>query len=190
MSDASNERWQKARRALEQGECLCSEAQVAAAYDRLAARIAPCVRDLNPVVLCVMIGGLVPTAELIRRFDFPFELDYLHATRYRGETTGTDLHWKAGPGIDVGGRHVLVVDDILDEGDTLTAILNRLRRQAPQSLLSAVLVEKQHGRRDPALKADFTGLRVADRYLYGCGLDYLGYLRQVSGIYTVPEYLL
>jgi len=180
-------RWEKAQTVLARSERLFDAIEISKAYDRMAGDITQWLRDTNPVVLCVMIGGLVPTAELIRRFDFPFELDYLHATRYRGDTTGADLHWKVTPSMDIAGRHVLVVDDILDEGHTLDAILEYLRHQDAAQVGSAVLVEKQHDRRDPALKADFTGVEAEDRYLFGCGMDYLGYLRQVPGIYAVPE---
>lgn len=185
-----SERWHKAQAALEQSVQLFDEHQIAEAYDRMGGEIALWLRYNNPIVLCVMIGGLVPTAELIRRFNFPFELDYLHATRYRGGTSGTDLLWKVSPGLDLAQRHVLVIDDILDEGYTLQAILTHLKRQGPADVRSAVLVEKRHDRRDPGLKADFTGVEADDRYLFGCGMDYLGYLRQVPGIHAVPDELL
>lgn len=164
---------------------LFEAADVAAAYDRMAGRISEHIADKTPVILCVMIGGLIPTAELIRRFDFPLELDYLHATRYRGETAGGELVWRVSPSSDLEGRTVLVVDDILDEGHTLSAILQALRAQQPASLLTSVLLEKQHDRRAPDLKADFVGLNVPDRYVFGCGMDYKGYWRQLDGIYAV-----
>jgi len=162
-------------------------AEVAAAYERLAECIAGRLEGTTPVVLCVMIGGLIPTAELIQRFDFPLELDYLHATRYRGETAGGDLVWKVSPSTDLADRTVLVVDDILDEGHTLAAILQALRAQQPRGLLTAALLEKRHERRVPGLKADFVGLEVPDRYVFGCGMDYKGYWRQLDGIYALGE---
>lgn len=180
-------RWEKAQTVLEHSDRLFDEVQVSEAYDRMAGEVSLWMRYNNPVILCVMIGGMVPTAELISRLDFPFELDYLHATRYRGDTTGADLMWKVEPSIELAGRHVLVVDDILDEGHTLTAILNYLRGQGAADVRSAVLVEKRHDRRYPELKADYTGVVAEDRYLFGCGMDYLGYLRQVPGIYAVPD---
>ena len=162
-------------------------AEVAAAYDRMAPRIAGAIGGTTPVILCVMVGGLVPTAELIRRFDFPLELDYLHATRYRGETSGGELVWKVSPSTELEGRTVLVVDDILDEGHTLAAVLDALRAQRPARLLTAALLEKRHDRRVPGLNADFVGLEVPDRYVFGCGMDYKGYWRQLDGIYALGE---
>lgn len=166
-------------------EKLFEAADVAAAYDRMAERISEKIAHTTPVILCVMIGGLIPTAELIRRFDFPLELDYLHATRYRGETSGGELVWKVSPSTDLEGRAVLVVDDILDEGHTLNAILQALRAQGPERLFTSALLEKLHDRRVPGLKADFVGLQVPDRYVFGCGMDYKGYWRQLDGIYAV-----
>lgn len=180
-------RFEKAQSALAHSQRLFSEAEVRQTYERLAGEMSLWMRHKNPVILCVMIGGMVPTAELIGRLDFPFELDYLHATRYRGKTSGADLVWKVEPSIELAGRYVLVVDDILDEGHTLAAILRYLRGRGAVDVRSAVLVEKRHDRRDPELKADFTGVEAEDRYLFGCGMDYLGYLRQMPGIYAVPD---
>src|SRR5579885_3561219 len=102
-----NPRLLDAEAVLANADCLHDAAAVQAAYDRLAARLREVYAGTNPLLLCVMIGGLVPTAELVRRLDFPFELDYLHATRYRGELTGAGLTWKAHPDIQVADRDVL-----------------------------------------------------------------------------------
>lgn len=170
---------------LRRAERLYDDQDVTIAYDRMAAAISRDLAETDLVVLCVMIGGLVPTGELIRRLRFPLELDYLHATRYRGETSGGDLVWKVSPGVDLTGRTVLVIDDILDEGHTLAAILKALDAQEPEALHTAVLLEKCHERRVPGLKASYVGLEVPDRYVFGCGMDYKGYLRQWPGIYAV-----
>lgn len=171
----------------EGAEKIFEASDVADAYDRMALRITDEIAGTTPVVLCVMVGGLIPTAELIRRFDFPLELDYLHATRYRGETSGGDLVWKVSPSTNLADRTVLVVDDILDEGHTLAAVLQALRAQQPRRLLTAALLEKRHQRRVPGLQADFVGLEAPDRYVFGCGMDYKGYWRQLDGIYALAE---
>ena len=184
MSDLERE----AERVLAEAECLHPAEAVQRAYDRLAAVIERQYAGTNPLVLCVMVGGLAPTAEITRRLKFPFELDYLHATRYRGATQGGGLVWKRQPEARrIEGRHVLVIDDILDEGHTLVAIRAALQGFGPASLKVAVLAEKLHGRRAPQARAEFIGLAVADRYVFGCGMDYKEYWRQLPAIYAVKD---
>lgn len=170
-----------------QADRVFDRAAVDAAYDRMAEDITQVLQDTNPILLCVMSGGLVPAGELFTRLDFPVQLDYLHATRYRGTEGGNTLTWLARPLHDLKGRTVLVVDDILDEGVTLAAILDHCREQGVEAVYSAVLVEKQHTRKSPGLTADFVGLEVEDRYVFGCGMDYHGYWRNLPEIYAVAE---
>jgi hypoxanthine phosphoribosyltransferase len=170
---------------LREADRLHSAEQVAAAYDRMAAEIGAKLKGSNPLVLCVMIGGMVPTVEILRRMDFPHEVDYLHATRYRGETSGSNIVWKVSPSAKLEGRTVLVIDDILDEGHTLVAIQNAIRAQNVKALYTAVLAEKLHNRRHPEARADFIGLAVPDRYVFGGGMDYKNHLRFAPGIYAV-----
>lgn len=166
---------------------MCTEEEVATAFDRMAAGIRAELKETNPVVLCVMLGGLIPTARLLVRFDFPLELDYVHATRYRGDTRGRDLHWRARPATPLAGRHVLVIDDILDEGITLAGVLEFCREQGAVTVRSAVLVDKKHGRKKSLRRADFTGLEVDDRYVFGCGMDYRDRFRNLRSIRAVRE---
>ncbi|WP_292999157.1 hypoxanthine-guanine phosphoribosyltransferase [Nevskia sp.] len=174
-----------ALKALNEADCLHDAAEVAAAYDRLAAAITAEYADKSPLILCVMNGGLVTTAEITRRLSFPFQMDYLHATRYRGATTGGGLIWKRQPPAILDGRHVLVIDDILDEGHTLVAIRKALGEFAPVSLKVAVLCEKRHDRRADGAHAEFIGLAVIDRYVFGCGMDYKECWRQLPAIYAL-----
>ena len=180
-------RFEEAQTVLKHADCLHDEKAVQRAYDQMATVIAAEYAGKNPLFLCVMIGGLVPAAELARRLQFPFELDYLHATRYRGETTGAGLLWKAYPEISLGQRHVLVIDDILDEGHTLKAIQDFLGAQESLGVKTAVLAEKIHARKAAGVRADFVGLTVEDRYVFGCGMDYKGYWRQLPGIWAVKS---
>jgi hypoxanthine phosphoribosyltransferase len=175
----------EAEQILGTADCLHDAAAVQAAYDRLAAAITREYAGKDPLFLCVMIGGLVPTAEIIKRLDFAFELDYLHATRYRGATSGGGLVWKRQPDQAIAGREVLVIDDILDEGHTLVAIRKALLEFKPAGLKIAVLAEKLHDRRATGAHAEFIGLAVADRYVFGCGMDYRNYYRQLPGIWAV-----
>jgi Hypoxanthine-guanine phosphoribosyltransferase len=171
---------------LSEADCLHDAGAVQAAYDRLAAAISAEYATLDPLVMCVMNGGLHATSEITQRLRFPFEIDYLHATRYRGATSGGGLVWKVQPKPDrINGRHVLVIDDILDEGHTLVAIRDGLAEFRPASLKVAVLAQKLHDRRAPRAHAEFIGLAVEDRYVFGCGMDYKEYWRQLPAIYAV-----
>jgi hypoxanthine phosphoribosyltransferase len=180
-------RLEEAQRVLRQADCVRSAAEVDAAYDRIAAALTAEYAGLNPLVLVVMIGGLVPAAEILKRVAFPLEVDYLHATRYRGNTSGGGLLWKRQPDSALEGRHLLVIDDILDEGHTLVAVRKALLEFAPASLKVAVLADKLHDRRAAEAHAEFIGLSLPDRYVFGCGMDYKEYWRQLPAIYAVKD---
>ena len=169
-----------------EADCLCPGDQVEAAIDRMAAAISDRFRNLNPLVYVVMNGGIIFAGKLLCKLDFPLEVAYLHATRYGLATQGTLLDWRVRPSHKIDGRHVLVLDDILDEGHTLLAIMEYLREEGAADVCSAVLVHKQHERKAvPGMRADFTGLDVADRFLFGYGMDYKGYWRNAPGIFAV-----
>ena len=176
---------EEVRRVLAAADRLHDRAAMEAALDRMAAAVAADLEDRNPLLLGVMVGGVVPLAGLLTRLRFPLEVDYLHATRYRGDTRGGELHWLARPRTPLAGRDVLVVDDILDEGVTLARILDACRAQGARAVHSAVLVHKRHGRKPELQRADYTGVEVEDRYVFGYGMDYRGYLRNADGIYAV-----
>ena len=156
----------------------------------MAVEIHEKLNEKNPVIICVMVGGLVPMGNLLPRLDFPLEVDYVHATRYRGEITGGELHWKVRPSVNLEGRTVLVVDDILDGGITLAAILAEVKSLGAAEVYSAVLVDKHHKRvENGLLHADFVGLEIDDHYIFGYGMDYNEYLRNAPGIFVVaPEH--
>jgi hypoxanthine phosphoribosyltransferase len=166
---------------------LYSRAEVEVALDRLAAEIEAAIGDQDPLLLCVMTGALVVSSELFTRLNCPVQLDYLHATRYQGTRGGDELKWIAPPSQSLAGRTVLVVDDILDEGLTLASILRYCREQQARAVLSAVLIEKNHDRKHEDVRPDFVGLQVEDRYVFGCGMDYHGYWRNLKGIYAVRD---
>lgn len=167
-------------------ECLFDLAAVEQALDKMARDITERLKDTNPVLLCVMSGGLMPAAGLLKRLDFPLELDYLHVTRYRGKTEGGELHWRSEPRLSLAGRTVLVVDDILDGGVTLAEIVAYCEKVNVKAIHTAVLVVKEREREAKGWrKADFVGLSTEDRYLFGYGLDYKEYLRNAPGIFAV-----
>ncbi len=169
----------------EEMEQIHTAAEVDAAFDRMAAGIHTRLHDRQPLVLPVMMGGLIPAGELLRRIDFPLDLDYIHATRYRGGTEGRELKWRSYPQISLAGRVVLIIDDILDEGATLAAIVDYCRGEGVKEVLTAVLVDKKHPRQRQFERADFSGLEVDDRYVFGSGMDYHGRYRNLRGIYAL-----
>ena len=170
--------------------CLYSKAEVDSALDHLATSISYSLSDTNPVFLCVVVGGIVALGNLLPRLDFPLEVDYVHATRYQNTTRGHNLEWRVHPDIDLEGRTIVVVDDILDGGITLDSIVKYCENAKAKAVYTAVLVDK-HQARDPKglQKADFCGLKVDNHYVFGFGMDYKGYLRNAPGIYVVsPEH--
>jgi hypoxanthine phosphoribosyltransferase len=176
---------QEAAYMLASADTLYSQEQVEQALDRLAMEITGRISGEDPIILCVLNGALIPTGHLLTRLHFPLRQDYVHATRYRGNTSGTDLEWIGQPSASLKDQTVLVIDDILDEGVTLTAIVDACREAEAKAVYSAVLVEKLH-KRGVGYKADFVGLTVEDRYVFGYGMDYKGYLRNVPEIKAVP----
>ena len=167
------------------GELLVSAEEVSAAIDRLSVRISLRLQDANPVVLAVMTGGLPVAGSLLLRLAFPLELGYVHVGRYRDALRGGELVWHADPGYDLAGRSVLFVDDVLDEGKTLAALLDWARERGAAEVLSAVLVDKRVPGPRP-VEADFVALSCPDRYLFGCGMDFRGYWRNLPAIYALP----
>jgi len=176
----------KVKNILESAECLYSAEDINEALDRMANEISQKLKDKNPIILCVMTGALIMTGHLATRLHFPLEIDYVHATRYRGTTRGGDLHWLVEPRLSLEGRHVLVVDDILDGGLTLSAIIDYCQQAKAAGIYTAVMVDKERTR-EPGVnfEPDFVGVKAKDKYLFGFGLDYEEYLRNVPGIYAV-----
>lgn len=176
-----------ARGVLVRAELLYTEEEVDTAIRGLSDRITVDLADTMPVVLVVMIGGLVTAGKLLPMLNFPLEVDYLHATRYREQTRGTDLQWLVRPRTALAGRQVLIVDDILDEGHTLAGILDFCREQGAREVRTMVMVQKHHDRCVAEARAEYVALDVDDRYVFGCGMDYKGVLRNAPGIYAAAD---
>jgi hypoxanthine phosphoribosyltransferase len=177
----------EAQQLLDRSECIAAEAEIAAVLDRLAGEIAQTLGETMPLVLPVMGGAIVFAGQLLPKLNFPLEFDYLHVTRYRGNTTGGAMEWKVLPGQNVAGRHVLVLDDILDEGETLAAIRDKLMAMGAARVWSAVLTDKDNGLVKP-IRADFVGLKVPNRYVFGCGMDVYGLWRNLPAIYALKDH--
>jgi hypoxanthine phosphoribosyltransferase len=166
---------------LENSDLVCSATEVDAAIVRLAAEIQAELKEMYPLVLVVMGGAVVFAGQLLPKLRLPLDLDYLHATRYGSATTGGGIEWRVDPPVGVHGRAVLVLDDILDGGHTMCAIRDRLLQLGARSFHCAVLVEKNL-RTEKPIKADFVGLRIPDRFVFGCGMDAKGHWRNLPEI--------
>ena len=171
--------------ALQRADLIHDNATLVAAIERVAHEIDAHLGDEDAVFLPVMQGGLVFAGQLATRIRATLEFDYVHATRYRGSTQGGGLVWLRQPALLLGGRTVLLADDILDEGTTLKGIRDFCLEQGARRVLIAVLCEKRHGRTVPGIAADFVGVEVPDRYVFGFGMDYHEHGRNLPGIYAL-----
>lgn len=177
---------QEARALLAGADLIHSAEVVRTAVSRVAGEIDAALAEKNPLVLCVMTGGVIFSGQLLPQLGFPLDFDYLHVTRYGQDTQGGKLSWRSAPWTPVKGRTVLVVDDILDEGVTLAAVKDSLVRLGAAEVLTAVFVEKENGKQKP-VKADFVGLAVPDRFVFGFGMDVRGAWRQLPAIYAIKD---
>lgn len=169
---------------LEQADLLHSTEAVEAAIQRLSNEITLALGNTTPVVICVMGGGVVFAGQLLTQLKFPLELDYVHASRYGSETVGSTLQWKSLPKLDLTGRTVLLLDDILDEGITLKAIQDKCLELGAARVMSAVLIEKKLDHAKP-IAAEFVGLEVPNRFVFGYGMDVHGWWRNLPAIYAL-----
>ncbi len=174
-----------AEQILANSEEIVSAEEVQNALSKMAAEITSDLAELDPVVLVVMNGALIPAGLLLTHLSFPFKIGYLHATRYRGETTGGDIVWKALPSIDIKHETVLLIDDIYDEGTTLEAITKKLLSLGAKKVYTATLVNKVHDRKPQTFSVDYVGFDVPDRYVFGCGMDCNEYWRNLASIWAL-----
>jgi len=178
------QRREEALRLLEGAELLFDAGQVRDAVDRVAGDVTARLEHEFPVVLSVMGGAAVFTGQLLPMLRFPLEFGAIEVTRYNNDIQGRDITWRLPPRDNVRDRIVLVVDDILDEGVTLAAIHKRLVEMGARQVLSAVFADKDIGRAKP-IAADFVGVKVPNRYVFGFGMDAYGLWRNLPAIYAL-----
>ena len=174
----------EAQELLDGADILCTSEEVQAAVKRMAREIEARLKDEFPVVLSVMGGAAVFTGQLLPQLAFPLEFGAIEVTRYNNTTQGREISWRLAPRDNVKDRTVLVVDDILDEGITMAAIHNKLVEMGARKVYSAVFADKQLGR-EKAARADFIGVTVPDRYVFGFGMDAYGLWRNLPAIYAL-----
>ncbi|MEJ2088104.1 MAG: hypoxanthine-guanine phosphoribosyltransferase [Gammaproteobacteria bacterium] len=165
-------------------ELLFDAETVLKAIDQLAVRLTVELADENPLLISVLNGGLAFTGALMQRLVFPLELTCLHVGRYGRDTRGGELIWHARPDVPVADRHVVFVDDILDHGVTLASLAAWAREERARSVTTVVLVDKTIEGERP-IEPDYAALVCPDRYLFGWGMDFEGYWRNLTAIYAL-----
>ena len=175
-----------AQAALDNSEIIFSEQEVQVAVRHVAEQINLALADAHPLVLSVMGGAVVFTGQLLPLLNFPLDFDYVHVSRYGNSQQGGEMKWKVAPQENVRGRVVLVVDDILDEGETLHAVRQRVLALGAAGFYSAIFADKLNGKIKP-IQADFVGLEVPDRFVFGYGMDIHGAWRNLPAIYATKE---
>jgi hypoxanthine phosphoribosyltransferase len=174
----------EAMRLLQESDVLCPAEEVDRAVERMAGEITKALGNAFPIVLSVMGGAAVFTGRLLPLLDFPLEFGAIEVTRYNNDIQGREITWRLAPRDNVRGRTVLVLDDILDEGITLAAIEKRLKEMGAERVLAGVFADKDLGRAKP-VKADFVGITVPNRYVFGFGMDAYGLWRNLPAIYAL-----
>lgn len=171
---------------LKQAVIIHDEVAVNQAILFLASQLNEYYAEKMPVILSVMNGAAYFTGQLLPQLKFPLELDYLQATRYRGELQGKALQWIVKPKKTIKSRNVLILDDILDEGFTLKSIVEACYMLGANEVKSAVLVEKNLNICKP-IQANYVGLYVPNQYVFGCGMDIHGWWRNLPEIFALTS---
>jgi hypoxanthine phosphoribosyltransferase len=171
---------------LEDSDLIAGAEEVQAAVRRVASEVEQRLSGAYPLVLAVMGGAVVFAGQILPQLRFPLDFDYIHASRYGAATRGAGVDWKVSPPGLARGRTVLVLDDILDHGETMAVIRQSLMDVGAKEFYSAVLVDKLIGKPKP-LTADFVGLRIPDRFVFGCGMDAKGLWRNLPEIRAMRE---
>jgi hypoxanthine phosphoribosyltransferase len=171
---------------LQQAELIHSEQVVNLAISKIAEQINIDYANDSPIVLCVMGGAVFFAGQLLPKLKFSLEFDYVQATRYHNETEGKIVEWKVKPKHTIKDRNILLLDDILDEGITLKAVAEQCLLLGASQVKVAVLVEKELNKVKP-IYADYVGLSVPNRYVFGCGMDVYGWWRNLPAIYALPS---
>ena len=177
----------RAQQVHEGAEELFPAADVDAAIADLASQVEEVCADEFPLVLCVLNGGLYLTGQLLRHWEFPLTLDYVHATRYRLKTLGKDVLWKAYPQNEIRDRNVIIIDDIFDQGYTLEEVKSYCQKHGAKKCTSVFLIRKSYDQKKADVEPDHVGLECGDCYVYGAGMDLNGHFRNLSSIFALPE---
>ena len=169
---------------------LFDEATILARLDQIAAEISADYRDRELTVIAILNGSLIFMADLLRRIPLPLKLDCLSVASYHGglQTSG-EVIFRQVALPDIEGRDVLLLDDILDSGNTLAAIREKLSTAGPRSVRVCVLLQKKKVRQRP-VDADYVGFDIEDEFVVGYGLDYMERYRNLPCIGVLRKELI
>ena len=170
------------KKILEQSTLVAGWPEVDAAVDRMAEQINAHYHGRPIIFLVVMTGAIMPAAWLASRLTMPLEMDFIHATRYSGQTEGGEIEFRVPPRLNLQDQDVLIVDDIYDIGLTLQMIERYCESRGAHSVNSAVLVRKIHDRETTNELPPFIGMDVPDKYVFGCGMDAYEHWRHLPEI--------
>ena len=172
---------------LKNSRVLFNRDEVSAAVQKMADEINEFYGDEPLILVSVLTGAIIPAAWLVTKLKMPVQMDFVHATRYRGGLYGAELEYHVPPRLDLEDKTVLIVDDIFDEGNTLAAIKGSVEKRKASSVKMAALVRKDHNRGLPRDYVDFVGLDVPDVYVFGCGMDVHEEWRHLDEILVLEE---
>jgi len=166
--------------------CIYSKKEVDQSLDKMAQEMNKCLNDSNPIFICILLGGIVPLGNLLPRLNFQLEINYIHITSYGSDNKIGKLQWKATPTINLLNRTVVLIDDILDTGYTMKGAIEYCKSKGASKVYTAVLLSKCKPRSATGLEqANFKAMTIEDIFVFGYGLDYSNYLRNLPGIYTL-----
>ena len=168
-------------------DLIFSASEIEQAVTSMAQSLDQKLNQQDAIMICVMNGGLILTADLMRKMQTGVRLDYLQVARYRDKTVGGSLHWHKEPQLSLHDQVVVLVDDIYDEGYTLDEVVSYCKKKGAKEVITAVLLLKEKTNRTVTMQPDIFGLEVCDRYVYGYGMDYQGLLRNLPAIYALKE---
>ena len=172
---------------LEDSVLIADKKEVEAAVERIAADVNAHYGQQPIILVAVMTGAIMPAAWLASRLKMPLQMDFIHATRYTGQTEGGELEFRVPPRLNLENHDVLIVDDIYDIGLTLQLIEKYCKSRGARTVNSAVLVRKIHNRKTTGKLPAFIGMEVEDKYVFGCGMDVYEYWRQLDEIRALVE---
>ncbi len=184
MANLSSQELQEVK---ENSDLIFSASQIKTAVEKMGLELETKIKNKNAILICVMNGGIIITSDLLRCMDCDVRLDYLQVARYLEKTVGGSLHWLKEPQLSLEGQTVVLVDDIYDEGYTMDELVSYCKKHGAKEVITAVLLLKRKSTPQVDIKPDIYGLEVTDRYVYGYGMDYKGYLRNVPAVYAISE---
>jgi hypoxanthine phosphoribosyltransferase len=172
---------------LENSRVLFNREKVAATVQKMADEINAYYGDQPVILISVLTGAIIPAAWLITKLKMPVQMDFVHATRYAGQTEGGEIEFRVPPRLNIEGHDVLIIDDIYDIGLTLQMIEKYCESRGARTVNSAVLVRKVHDRETTAKRPEFVGMEVKDKYIFGCGMDAYEHWRHLDEIWALEE---